>query len=78
MWGFAAKSIIQKLFIAQKKGVRTTAPGFMQYVYKDGLIPTHTKSSFKDYLYMIRLTNILFFCINLYVWILKNIILLLN
>ena len=48
VWGFAAKSNIEKLFIAQKKGVRATAPGFMQYFYEDGVLPTHTKSSFKD------------------------------
>ena len=28
--------------------MRATAPGFMQYFYEDGVLPTHTKSSFKD------------------------------
>ena len=49
IWGFAAKSFINELFIVQKKSVRAVMPGFVRYFYKDGVIPTHTKSAFSEY-----------------------------
>ena len=49
IWGFAAKSFINEFFIVQKKSVRAVMPGFVRYFYKDGVIPTHTKSAFSEY-----------------------------
>ena len=49
VWGFAAKSLIDSLFTKQKQGVRMVMPGYVNYFYKDGQLPAHTKSSFKDF-----------------------------
>ena len=49
IWGFAAKSHIESLFIKQKQGIRAVMPGFVNYWYKDDKLPEHTKSSFKEY-----------------------------
>ena len=49
VWGFASKSHIESLFTKQKAGVRAVMPGFINYWYKDGKVPTHTKSSFRDF-----------------------------
>ena len=49
VWGFSCKSNIEALFSKQKKGLRAVIPGFINYKYKDGEIPGHTKSSFSDY-----------------------------
>ena len=49
VWGFSAKSNIETLFRAQKKGMRAVAPGFVNYFYKDGNLPSHTKSYFKEF-----------------------------
>ena len=46
VWGFACKSSIEKLFIAQKKGVRAIAEGYINYFYVDGELPGHTKPVF--------------------------------
>ena len=46
VWGFAAKSHIETLFRAQKKGIRTTMTGYVNYFYKDGDTPAKTKSTF--------------------------------
>ena len=49
VWGFAAKSHIESLFITQKKAMRAIMPGNVNYFYRDGQLPTSTKSSFRDY-----------------------------
>ena len=49
IWGFAAKSNIDKLLTVQKKAIRSVMPGFVQYFYKDGITPAHTKPAFKEY-----------------------------
>ena len=49
VWGFSSKSNLDKLFTNQKKGLRAVIPGFINFKYKDGNIPGHTKSKFSEY-----------------------------
>ena len=49
LWGFSAKSNIEALFSKQKKGLRAVVPGFINYKFRDGEIPGHTKSFFSEY-----------------------------
>ena len=49
VWGFAAKSNIDKILTAQKKGMRAVIPGYSRYYYKNGSTPGHTKSSFNKF-----------------------------
>ena len=49
VWGFAAKTHIDSLFASQKKGLRAVMPGYTKYFYKDGVLPTHTKSKFNKF-----------------------------
>ena len=49
VWGFAAKSNIESLFIKQKQGMRTVMPGNINYFYDKGNLPEHTKMAFKEY-----------------------------
>ena len=50
VWGFSAKTNIDSLFRAQKKGMRAVVPGFINYRYRsDGTLPGHTKSHFAKY-----------------------------
>ena len=49
IWGFAANSHIESLFRKQKAGMRAIMPGKVIYRYRNGEIPTHTKSSFCSY-----------------------------
>jgi exonuclease III len=49
VWGFSAKSNIESIFVCQKKGLRAVVPGFVNYFYKDGKLPAHTKSSFNKF-----------------------------
>ena len=49
LWGFTSKSSIDALFSKQKKGLRAVIPGFINYKYRDGEIPGHTKSAFTEY-----------------------------
>ena len=49
VWGFTAKSNIDSLFAKQKKALRAVIPGFINYKYKNGKLPGHTKSKFSDY-----------------------------
>ena len=49
VWGFAAKSNIESLFTKQKQGIRAVMPGNVSYWYKNGDLPAHTKSAFKEY-----------------------------
>ena len=70
VWGFSCNSNIEKLLTIQKKGLRSVIPGYVRYFYKNGVMPTGTKSFFKKYniltvqsviaknslLYMIKIT----------------------
>ena len=47
VWGFSSKSIIETIFVKQKKGLRGVIPGFINYKYKHGKIPEHTKNIFQ-------------------------------
>ena len=49
VWGFYSKSNIDSLFFKQKKGMRAVMPGYVNYKYKDGNLPGHTKSAFLEY-----------------------------
>ena len=49
VWGFSTKANIKSLFASQKKGMRAAISGYVNYFYKDGNIPTHTKPSFCKY-----------------------------
>ena len=49
IWGFTAKSNIESLFRIQKKGIRAIVPGFINYKYRDGKLPGHTKPYFNEY-----------------------------
>lgn len=49
VWGFCSKSHVDSVFSKQKIGLRAVMPGHVQYWYKDGTPPAHTKSSFYRY-----------------------------
>ena len=49
VWGFSCKSNIEAIFCKQKKGLRAVIPGFINYNYKDGIIPGHTKKYLNEY-----------------------------
>ena len=49
MWGFSCKSNIDSLFTIQKKGMRTVMPGYVNFFYNDGDMPTHTEPGFGQY-----------------------------
>ena len=49
VWGFCAKSNIEAIFSKQKKGMRAVIPGYVNFYFRDGLIPGHTKSAFNEY-----------------------------
>ena len=49
VWGFSCKSNIDSLFTIQKKGMRAVMPGFVNFFYNDGVMPTHTKPAFSRY-----------------------------
>ena len=49
VWGFSAKSNIESLFASQKKGLRAVMPGYVNFFYKDGVLPSHTKNSFSNF-----------------------------
>ena len=48
MWGSCTKIKIESLFIAQKKAIRAIMPGFVNYFYMDGILPSHIKAAFTD------------------------------
>ena len=49
IWGFTTKSNIESIFSIQKKGIRAVIPGFVNYFYRDGEVPHHTKTAFTKY-----------------------------
>ena len=49
VWGFSSKSNIESLFTKQKKAMRAIIPGYINYKYKDGKLPGHTKPKFYEY-----------------------------
>ena len=49
VWGFSSRSYIETIFSKQKKGLRAVIPGFINYKYRDGNIPGHTKAFFTEY-----------------------------
>ena len=49
VWRFSSKLNIDSLFVKQKKGLRAVILGFINYKYKDGRIPGHTKEYFSEY-----------------------------
>ena len=67
VWGCTNKSKIDIIFITQKKAMRAVMPGRINYFYKDGICPSHTKQGFTEY-YILTVQNI----------ILKNLMILLN
>ena len=48
VWGFTAKSHIESLFAQQKKGMRAIMPGYVNFFYKNGDLPSSTKMSFNN------------------------------
>ena len=46
VWGFASKTLIEGLFAKQKQGIRAVTSGYVNYKYKDGAPPAHTKPYF--------------------------------
>ncbi len=44
IWGTTNKTKIEQLFTVQKKAIRAIMPGNINYYYKDGINPTHTKA----------------------------------
>ena len=49
IWGFSCKYNIDCLLTVQKKAMCAVVPGYVRYFYKIGILPTHTKSAFKEY-----------------------------
>ena len=49
VWGFSSRSNIELLFSKQKKGIRAVMPGYVNYTYRKGKIPGHTKLAFTQY-----------------------------
>ena len=46
VWGFAAKTYIDSVFSKQKAGIRAVMDGYINFKYRKGEIPTHTKPFF--------------------------------
>ena len=49
VWGFSAKTNIDALFASQKKGMRAVMPGYVNFSYQDGALPSHTKPYFNQF-----------------------------
>lgn len=68
VWGSTCKSNIDSLFATQKKAMRAVMPGHVNYYYKDGQLPTHTKSGFTSHnvltVHNVILKNMLIFVNN--------------
>ena len=65
IWGLTNKCKIEQLFSTQKKAIRAIMPGYVKYFYKDGEIPTHTKTFYNEHeiltVHSIIMKNILIF-----------------
>ena len=65
IWGTTNKCKIEQLFATQKKAIRAIMPGHVDYLFKDGNPPTHTKPFFNEHelltVHSIVLKNILIF-----------------
>ena len=48
VWGFAAKSHFDSVLSKRKSGIRAIMAGFVNFKYRDGIIPSHTKPSFNS------------------------------
>ena len=48
VWGACSKNKIETIFATQNKAIRAIMPGWVNYFYKDGTCPTHTKSTFNE------------------------------
>ena len=48
VWGSSCKSNIESLFVTQKKAIRALGPKNVNYFYKDGVCPTHTKPIYSN------------------------------
>lgn len=49
VWGCTNKSKIDTIFTTQKKAMRAVMSGYVNYFYKDGICPTHTKPGFTEH-----------------------------
>ena len=49
VWGFSCRTNIDAIFAKQKIGIRAVIPGFVNYKYKNGKLPGHTKLAFSKY-----------------------------
>ena len=49
VWGISCRSNIEAIFTKQKKGIRAVIPSFINYKYKNGKLPGHTKSAFTEF-----------------------------
>ena len=67
VWGACSKAKIDTIFTTQKKAIRAVMPGWVNYFYKEGTCPTHTKSTFNG-LSVLTVHNV----------ILKNIMIFMN
>ena len=67
VWGCTNKSKIETIFSTQKKAMRAVMSGYVNYFYKDGKCPTHTKPGFTEH-HILTVQNI----------ILKNMLIFLN
>ena len=65
IWGTTNKTKIESLFTTQKKAMRSIMPGLVNYFYKKGEFPTHTKPAFTELnvatVHNIILKNVLIF-----------------
>ena len=59
VWGAGSKSKIESIFTTQKKAMRAIMPGWVNYFYKEGTCPSHTKSSFTKFK-VLTVQNVIF------------------
>ena len=59
VWGAGSKSKIESIFTTQKKAMRAIMPGWVNYFYKEGTCPSHTKSSFTKF-NVLTVQNVIF------------------
>ena len=65
VWGSSTKNKVESLFTVQKKAMRAIMPGYVNYFYREGVLPSHTKTAFADFKILtvqnVILKNILIF-----------------